>query len=86
MLARTVPPLSTAAVRPQLDALDERFRQATIPWPGHEEGGGPWWHRRVPRTLVPDVGEPVSDEWPLGWDMMPFPKPPTVRVEWPDGS
>ncbi|MFF3932864.1 hypothetical protein [Streptomyces hirsutus] len=88
VLERALPMLPkqiAAAIRAQLYALDERFRGATIPWPGHEEHSGRWWQRRVPRVLEPDVGEQYADGWPLGWEMMPFPKPEAVQVMHPDG-
>lgn len=88
-LMETLPTLSeqaAAAVRAQLDVLDERFLAATIPWPGHEAGHGRWWLRRVPRVLEPDVGERYTAGWPLGWEMLPFPKPDSVRVVGPDDT
>ncbi|GAA2499490.1 hypothetical protein [Streptomyces gobitricini] len=85
-LARVVPRLTeeeaAAALRPRPHALDERFRAATIPWPrpGRGTADGPWWRHRVPRILEADPGERYRDGRPLGWDMLPHPKPGSVPV------
>ncbi|MFF0390051.1 hypothetical protein ACFYS8_15400 [Kitasatospora sp. NPDC004615] len=86
---RTTPaeewPQLAAAVReawePELRGLDERFRAATIPWPGHGDGDGQWWMWRIPRLIYAEPGERCDERgWPAGWDMMPFAKPDAVRV------
>ncbi|MFF4543731.1 hypothetical protein [Streptomyces sp. NPDC001435] len=83
-LARLWPVLPAeirTAQKPLLDRIDEQFRAATVPWPGREgERGFGWWHRRVPRLLESEPGEVLDGGWPLGWEMMPFPKPDEVRV------
>ncbi|MFI8823914.1 hypothetical protein [Streptomyces sp. NPDC053431] len=66
--------------RPELDAFDERYRRATVPWPGRSEVGANWWTWRVPRRLVVEASELRGEGWPLGWDMMPFPRPDSVEV------
>lgn len=81
-LARVWPrlPERVRALRqPELDAYDDRFRAATVPWPDRPEGGR-WWERRIPRTLEAEAGETRRQGWPMGWDMMPFPKPDEVEV------
>ena len=64
----------------ELGRADARFIAATIPWPGHE-GEIEWWQWRIPRSLcaLADGGFEESG-WPLGWGMMPFPKPAEVEV------
>ncbi|WP_037619732.1 hypothetical protein [Streptomyces aureus] len=83
VLARIWPRLP-ARVRecrqPELDALDERYRRATIPWPGHADDGDDWWSWRVPRRLEIEASEQRGEGWPSGWEMMPFPKPDSVEV------
>ncbi|MEU5317526.1 hypothetical protein AB0G67_12480 [Streptomyces sp. NPDC021056] len=81
-LARVWPrlPERVRALRqPELDAYDDRFRAATVPWPDLAEGGR-WWDRRIPRRLDVEAGEARWQGWPMGWDMMPFPKPDEVDV------
>ncbi|MES5818241.1 hypothetical protein [Streptomyces sp. RG80] len=81
-LARVWPrlPERVRALRqPELDACDDRFRAATVPWPDRAEGGR-WWDRRIPRRLETEAGQPRRQGWPMGWDMMPFPKPDEVDV------
>ncbi|SEL50175.1 hypothetical protein [Streptacidiphilus jiangxiensis] len=78
-------PLLPARVRemrqPMLDALDDRFRAATVAWPEQELRVAPWWTLRIPRRLAPESEEGVSDHgWPWGWDMMPFPRPDEVEI------
>jgi hypothetical protein len=77
---RRLPEEVRAARQAELDALDERFRTATIPHPGRQEDTGHWWTRRVPRTLCAEPGEGRVRGWPPGWDMMPFAKPDEVDV------
>lgn len=73
-------PARVRALRqPELDAYDARFRAAAIPWPDRAEGTR-WWDGRIPRTLDAEPGEPRSRGWPMGRDMMPFPKPDEVDV------
>ncbi len=69
-----------ASRQPELDSIDERYRRATIPWPGRPEDGFGWWTRRVPRRLEAEASEQRGADWPLGWDMMPFPRPDSVEV------
>jgi hypothetical protein len=74
-------PSRVRAIRqPELDRLDSRFRTATLPWPGRAEEPGRWWRRRVPRILEAEAGEARRQGWPVGWSMMPFPKPDDVEV------
>lgn len=75
-----LPPRVQTLRRPELDELDTRFRTATIPWPGQGEEPGRWWKRRVPRILEAEAGERRWQGWPMGWDVMPFPKPDGVEV------
>ncbi|MEV1068119.1 hypothetical protein [Streptomyces sp. NPDC050263] len=77
---RLLPSQVRAARQPELDALDARFRAATIPWPGREESTGQWWMRRIPRVLDVEPGLPRHNGWPLGWEAMPFPEPDSVEV------
>ncbi|MFF1482247.1 hypothetical protein ACFVYD_32640 [Streptomyces sp. NPDC058301] len=69
-----------AVMGPELDIVDERYRRATVAWPGQSEDEGEWWHRRVPRRLEVEASELRDGDWPLGWEMMPFPKPDAVEV------
>ncbi|MEV7891130.1 hypothetical protein ACWD3I_43435 [Streptomyces sp. NPDC002817] len=81
-LARVWPrlPERVRALRqPELDAYDDRFRAATVPWPDRAEGGR-WWDRRIPRRLDVEAGEARWQGRPMGWDMMPFPEPDEVDV------
>ncbi|MCF1596881.1 hypothetical protein [Streptomyces muensis] len=64
----------------ELDGLDERYRRATIPWPSRPEEGARWWTWRVPRRLEIEASEQRDPDWPLGWEMMPFPRPACVEV------
>ncbi|QDY80363.1 hypothetical protein [Streptomyces qinzhouensis] len=64
----------------ELHSIDERYRRATILWPGHAEGEARWWIWRVPRLLEVDPSEQRGKDWPLGWEMMPFPRPDSVKV------
>ncbi|MFF4013089.1 hypothetical protein [Streptomyces sp. NPDC001717] len=78
-----LPPRVRAIRRPELDELDGRFRAATVPWPDRPEEGPRWWHRRIPLVLEAEAGLPRPGGWPLGWEILPFPKPDGVRVvEW----
>jgi hypothetical protein len=79
-LWRLLPEEVRTARQAELDALDERFRVATIPYPGHEELTGRWWTWRVPRILDVEPGVPRHRGWPMGWEMLPFPKPDEVTV------
>ncbi|WP_405791043.1 hypothetical protein OG753_31585 [Streptomyces sp. NBC_00029] len=74
-----LPPRVRSARQPRLDELDERFRAATIEWPGRGDEEQ-WWMWRIPRLLVIEPGDPYEGGWPAGWTMMPFPKPDSVRV------
>ncbi|MGR7003250.1 hypothetical protein ACU686_43545 [Yinghuangia aomiensis] len=75
-----LPPRFRALRQPELDRIDERYRQATVPWPGHPEDEARWWHRRVPRLLNVERSLRREGDWPCGWEMMPFPKPDTVDI------
>ncbi|CAM5544037.1 hypothetical protein [Streptomyces aurantiogriseus] len=77
---RLLPEKVRTARQAELEALDERFRAATIPFPGHEQLTGQWWTWRVPRVLEVEPGLPRHRGWPMGWEMMPFPKPDQVDV------
>ncbi|MFF2522561.1 hypothetical protein [Streptomyces liangshanensis] len=77
---RLLPPRVGSVAEPRLHQLDERFRAATIPWPGRADDGGRWWTWRIPRLLEAEDGDPCERGWPSGWDMMPFPKPDSVHV------
>ncbi|MET7299969.1 hypothetical protein [Embleya sp. NPDC005575] len=82
-LAQAWPMLPTrvqAIRRPELDGIDERYRRATVPWPGQPEHGAGWWTRRVPRRLEVETSEQRKGDWPLGWETMPFPRPDSVEV------
>ncbi|MFB6619171.1 hypothetical protein ACFCV9_33955 [Streptomyces sp. NPDC056367] len=74
-----LPPRVQAVRRPELDELDGRFRAATVPWPDREEPHR-WWHYRIPRVLEAEAGAPRPQGWPLGWEVLPFPRPDGVRV------
>ncbi|MFI8390045.1 hypothetical protein [Streptomyces sp. NPDC085540] len=74
-----LPPHFRSAQQPRLDELDERFRAATIEWPGRS-GEEQWWLRRFPRLLGIEPGDSYDGGWPAGWVRMPFPKPDAVRV------
>ncbi|MBZ4320157.1 hypothetical protein [Streptomyces huiliensis] len=77
-------PLLPSRVRalrqPELDCIDERYRRATVPWPGRPEEGAQWWTWRVPRRLEVEASERRDPGWPLGWETMPFPRPASVEV------
>ncbi|MDI2127601.1 hypothetical protein [Yinghuangia seranimata] len=74
-------PARVQALRqPELDRSDEIFRQVTVPWPGRPEDEDGWWTRRIPRVLEVEESELREGDWPLGWEMMPFPKPDSVTV------
>lgn len=75
-----LPPRIRALRQPELDRIDERYRQATSPWPGYPEDEAGWWHRRVPRRLNVERSVHREDDWPCGWEMMPFPKPDAVEI------
>ncbi|MEU0395769.1 hypothetical protein ABZ208_23890 [Streptomyces sp. NPDC006208] len=75
-----LPPRVREIRRPELSGLDDRFRAATIPWPGRDDESGRWWTWRVPRILEAEYDDRCEGGWPLGWDMMPFPKPDSVTV------
>ncbi|MFE4176844.1 hypothetical protein ACFRR7_33185 [Streptomyces sp. NPDC056909] len=82
-LARIWPllPLRVRSIRqPELDRIDERYRQATVPWPGRPEDGAGWWARRVPRRLEVEASEHRERDWPLGWETTPFPRPAAVQI------
>ncbi|MEV7738936.1 hypothetical protein AB0O75_44015 [Streptomyces sp. NPDC088921] len=74
-------PSRVRAIRqPELDVIDVRYRRATIPWPDRPEESARWWTRRVPRRLEIEAAEQRNPDWPLGWEMMPFPRPASVEV------
>ncbi|MEU9111039.1 hypothetical protein AB0D04_04360 [Streptomyces sp. NPDC048483] len=75
-----LPPRVRSVRQPELDGLDDRFRAATVPWPGRRGEDGAWWKWRIPRLLEAETGDRCAQGWPLGWDMMPFPKPGAVTV------
>ncbi|MEU2395573.1 hypothetical protein [Streptomyces sp. NPDC007369] len=75
-----LPPRVQTLRRPELDALDARFRTATVPWPDRGEEPHGWWTLRIPRNLVIEAGEAFRKGWPMGWGMLPFPKPDEVEV------
>ncbi|MFI1170021.1 hypothetical protein [Streptomyces melanogenes] len=75
-----LPPRVQTVMGPELDRVDERYRRATVAWPGQSETEGEWWHRRVPRRLEVEPSELRDADWPLGWEMMPFPKPDSVEI------
>ncbi|MFD7555398.1 hypothetical protein [Streptomyces sp. NPDC059533] len=78
-----LPPRVRAIRRPELDELDGRFRAATVPWPGRPEEPHQWWRYRIPLVVEAEAGLPRPGGWPLGWEVLPFPKPAGVRVvEW----
>ncbi|WP_338682819.1 hypothetical protein QD712_13435 [Streptomyces acidiscabies] len=64
----------------ELDGIDERYRRATIPWTNRPEESAQWWTWRVPRLLEIEASEQRDPDWPLGWEMMPFPRPMSVEV------
>ncbi|MEU2065173.1 hypothetical protein [Streptomyces sp. NPDC013455] len=45
-----------------------------------EWGCWPRWTWRVPRRLEIEASERRDPDWPLGWEMMPFPRPASVEV------
>lgn len=63
----------------RLERADARFIAATIPWPDREDEAR-WWRWRIPRALGVLSDEGYESGWPLGWEMMPFPKPAEVEV------
>ncbi|MEV6163407.1 hypothetical protein AB0L71_16010 [Streptomyces sp. NPDC052052] len=74
-------PLRVRSIRQsELDCIDERYRQATVPWPGRPDDGAGWWGRRVPRRLEVEASEYREGDWPAGWETMPFPRPAAVEV------
>lgn len=82
-LARVWPllPSRVRTIRqPELDGIDDRYRRATIPWPGRPEQGAQWWTWRVPRRLEVEASEQRDPDWPLGREVMPFSRPASVAV------
>ncbi|WP_327151037.1 hypothetical protein [Nocardia sp. NBC_01329] len=75
-----LPPRARRIVQPDLDRIDERYRRATVPWPGRPEDGAQWWQWRVPRRIEIEASEQRDPDWPMGWAMMPFPRPTSVEV------
>lgn len=75
-----LPPRVRSVRQSELDGVDERYRRATIPWPGRPEQGARWWTWRVPRRLDVEACEERGSDWPTGWEMMPFPRPACVEV------
>ncbi|WP_331767732.1 hypothetical protein [Embleya sp. NBC_00896] len=75
-----LPPRIRTLRQPELDRIDDRYREATVPWPGRPQDEADWWHRRVPRRLEVEISEHREDDWPWGWEMMPFPRPDTVEI------
>lgn len=75
-LARVWPllPLRVRSIRQrEVNRIDERYRQATVPWPGRPEDGAGWWDRRVPRRLEGEASEHREGDWPWGWEQRHFP-------------
>lgn len=66
--------------RTDLDELDARFRAATIEWPGHAEDDREWWSWRIPKRLEAGADDPMDRGWPMGWDMLPFPRPEEIEI------
>ncbi|MDT0485381.1 MULTISPECIES: hypothetical protein [Streptomyces] len=64
----------------ELDVLDGRFRAATVGRPDRDDESHQWWVHRIPQILEAVPGEPRWQGWPMGWDVMPFPKPDSVEV------
>ncbi|MFI0205336.1 MULTISPECIES: hypothetical protein [Streptomyces] len=82
-LARLWPRLPArlrAARQRELEGADDRYRSATVGWPGRPEEGALWWTRRVPRLLEVESSEQRDPHWPLGWETLPFPRPASVQV------
>ncbi|MFI2373962.1 hypothetical protein ACH5AO_02635 [Streptomyces sp. NPDC018964] len=77
---RLLPPRVRVTRLPELAGLDDRFRAATVPWPGRDEDPHQWWRLRVPRILEAERGERRVRGWPVGWEMLPFPKPDAVEI------
>ncbi|MCX5403748.1 hypothetical protein OHA37_07600 [Streptomyces sp. NBC_00335] len=75
-----LPPRVRAIRQPELDSADERYRLATVPWPGRPEATAGWWKWRIPRRLEVEACEERGTDWPTGWEMMPFPRPAAVEV------
>jgi hypothetical protein len=79
-----LPPRVRAIRQPELDGIDERFRSSTVGWPGPDDLGFRWWLRRVPRCIEAESHERNAQDWPMGWDVLPFPRPEAVVVTTPD--
>ncbi|MFD0271586.1 hypothetical protein ACFVGY_34190 [Streptomyces sp. NPDC127106] len=77
---RLLPPRVRTIRQPELDELDARFRTATIPWPDRDENPHQPWELRIPRILETEPAEGRLRGWPMGWGMLPFPKPDEVEV------
>lgn len=79
-LWRLLPPRVRAVRQRELEEIDRRFRSATVDWPGHDDPEGLWWLRRVPRRLDAETSGRSAHGWPLGWEVMAFPKPEAVEI------
>ncbi|MFD8790768.1 hypothetical protein [Streptomyces vinaceus] len=77
---RLLPPRVRAIRQPELDAIDLRFHATTVGWPGRDDQEGQWWLRRVPRRLEAETARRSTHGWPMGWDVMAFPKPDAVEI------
>lgn len=79
-LWRLLPPRVRAVRQSELDEIDRRFRSTTVGWPGHDDHEGQWWLRRVPRRLEAETARRSAHGWPLGWEVMAFPRPEAVEI------
>ncbi|MFE5773071.1 hypothetical protein ACFQ7O_32495 [Streptomyces sp. NPDC056485] len=75
-----LPPRVRAIRQPELDEIDRRFHASTVGWPGRDDQEGQWWMRRVPRHLETETSQRSTHGWPMGWDVMAFPKPEAVEI------
>ncbi|QXE34989.1 hypothetical protein KQY30_12630 [Streptomyces sp. GMY02] len=75
-----LPPRVRAIRDPELHAIDQRFRRATVGRPGRDDRAGEWWLGRVPRRLEAETSDRTADGWPMGWDMLSFPRPESVQI------
>ncbi|WP_338693948.1 hypothetical protein V2W30_04915 [Streptomyces sp. Q6] len=77
---RLLPPRVRAIRQPELDGIDERFRSSTVGWPGQGDRGLRWWLHRVPRQIEAEIPDLNAQGWPMGWDVLPFPRPGAVEI------